>query len=78
MAAQKCLERFVQFYPEPVAAIIGEGMTTFELWEKENVEESRDQWYPFQSQEEWELAVWLAKNVGHNQIDEFLKLAMVS
>ena len=77
-AAQKHLERFVHFYPDSVAAIVGKGMTTFELWEKENAEASRDRWFPFQSQEEWELAVWLARNVGHNQIEEFLKLTMVS
>ncbi|KAI0693752.1 hypothetical protein BC835DRAFT_1207867, partial [Cytidiella melzeri] len=32
---------------------------------------------PFASKEEWEMAVWLIQNVGHNKIEEFLKLAMV-
>ncbi|KAH9943974.1 hypothetical protein B0H21DRAFT_864378 [Amylocystis lapponica] len=29
---------------------------------------------PFQSEEEWELAKWLIKNVGHTQAEKFLKL----
>ncbi|KAF8870929.1 hypothetical protein BD779DRAFT_1614010 [Infundibulicybe gibba] len=29
---------------------------------------------PFASEEEWELAKWLIKNVGHNQAEAFLKL----
>lgn len=53
-------------------------MPTFEKWERENAEAGRDQWFPFQSKEEWELAAWLAQNVGHNKIDEFLKLEIVS
>ncbi|EKM48505.1 uncharacterized protein PHACADRAFT_108850, partial [Phanerochaete carnosa HHB-10118-sp] len=30
------------------------------------------------SKEEWELARFLAKSLGHNKIDEFLKLNMIS
>jgi hypothetical protein len=33
---------------------------------------------PFKDAEEWELARWLIKNVGHGQVDELLKLLIVS
>ncbi|KDQ62841.1 hypothetical protein JAAARDRAFT_104347, partial [Jaapia argillacea MUCL 33604] len=35
-------------------------------------------WGPFEDQEEWELAQWLVRNVGHNQTDKFLKLLIVN
>lgn len=72
------LERFVELYPDAVGEILGEGLTTFERWKKENKERGQTQWYPFANKKEWELAAWLAQNVGHNKIDGFLKLAMVS
>ncbi|KAI0688665.1 hypothetical protein BC835DRAFT_1229337, partial [Cytidiella melzeri] len=52
--------------------------TTFERWDRENKEQHQNQWYPFGSKDEWEIAAWLAQNVGHNKIDELLKLEMVS
>lgn len=33
---------------------------------------------PFNSQDEWELAQWLLRNVGHNATEDFLKLPIVS
>ena len=33
---------------------------------------------PFNDDAEWELAKWLIKNVGHAQVDTFLKLSIVS
>jgi hypothetical protein len=33
---------------------------------------------PFKDAEEWELACWLIKNVGHRKVDEPLKLSIVS
>ncbi|KAF8196303.1 hypothetical protein K438DRAFT_1825958 [Mycena galopus ATCC 62051] len=32
---------------------------------------------PFADEEEWELAKWLIKNVGHNQVEVFLKLPII-
>lgn len=52
--------------------------TRFERWKREGEELGRCPWEPFASRAEWELARWLAKNVGQNQIEEFLKLEMVS
>lgn len=34
-------------------------------------------WGPFESEDDWEMAKWLVKNVGHNQAEDFLKLNMV-
>jgi hypothetical protein len=36
-----------------------------------------NEWAPFTSQEEWDLAWWLMNNVGQNSIDEYLKLPIV-
>ncbi|KAJ7646307.1 hypothetical protein DFH06DRAFT_1270854 [Mycena polygramma] len=33
---------------------------------------------PYADEEEWELAKWLIKNVGHNQTESFLKLPIVT
>ncbi|KAJ6545342.1 hypothetical protein B0H19DRAFT_955423 [Mycena capillaripes] len=33
---------------------------------------------PFADQEEWELAKWLIKNVGHNKTESFLKLPIIA
>ena len=37
-----------------------------------------EEWGPFASEDEWQLAKWLIKNMGQNQANEFLKLNMVS
>ncbi|KAI0683012.1 hypothetical protein BC835DRAFT_1423707 [Cytidiella melzeri] len=49
----------------------------FERWKGENEEQNQNKWYPFGSKDEWEMAACLAQNVGHNKIDEFLKLEMI-
>lgn len=55
----------------------GRGETKFERWRREEAEVGRSPWAPFASRAEWELASWLARNVGQNQIEEFLKLEIV-
>jgi hypothetical protein len=59
-------------------AIFGTVPTKFESICDEQVLQGADIWGPFKSNEEWELAKWLMKNIGHNQADEFLKLPIVS
>ncbi|KAI0342014.1 hypothetical protein BDW22DRAFT_1331469 [Trametopsis cervina] len=73
----ECLQRFVEKYPDPVATILGEGTTTFERWEQEKRDNGLSEWHPFGSKDEWELAAWLAQNVGHNKIEDFLQLEMI-
>lgn len=72
------LVRWVRAYPGPAGEVLGSGECTFERWRRENREAGRPHWHPFTSEKEWELGRWLAKNVGQNQIEEFLKLTVVS
>lgn len=57
---------------------VGEGCTKFEHIHNEQVLTDAKIWGPFQDEEEWELAKWLIKNVGHGQADSLLKLPTVS
>ncbi|KAI6103380.1 hypothetical protein F5141DRAFT_962869, partial [Pisolithus sp. B1] len=40
----------------------------------ESMQAAENMWAPFHSEEEWELARFLMKNVGQTRMDEFLKL----
>ena len=77
-------DRVEDVWDEPFAAekragaTIGVCKTLFESYRDEQVLEGADILGPFESDEEWELAKWLIKNVGHNQAEEFLKLPIVS
>lgn len=70
-------------YAEPCSPSLGAGAsygrkkTTFDIIRDEQVLRGAEIWGPFQNDAEWELAKWLIKNVGHNQAEEFLKLAVV-
>lgn len=59
-------------------ATFGESRTTFESIRDDQILRGAEVLGPFASDEEWELAKWLIKNVGHNQADVFLKLPIVS
>ena len=56
----------------------GNQKTSFEKIRDEDVLTGAAVWGPFRDEEEWELAKWLIKNVGHSQADNFLKLPIVS
>lgn len=75
---EDALTRLVERYLRAVAEILTKGRTRFERWERDRLGNGRSQWAPFATKADWELALWLATNVGHNQIDEFLKLSVVS
>lgn len=70
--------RFVQVYPGSAGKILGSGEGTFQRWKRENEEAGLQRWHPFTDENEWQLGRWLVKNAGQNQIDEFLKLPIVS
>ena len=72
------LEKWVLDYPDEAGEILREGMCTFERWRREAREAGHSCWHPFASDEEWEIGQWMAKNLGQNQIEEFLKLSAVS
>jgi hypothetical protein len=70
---------YIKDFPEDlgVGAVWGEDVPFFEKLRREQEENGSSQWGPFADQEEWELAMWLIRNVGHNQIDAFSNLNIV-
>jgi hypothetical protein len=70
--------RWTEAYPRRVAQGYGRAKTTFEGWRNEQMLRGASQWSPFKDEEEWELTLWLFKNVGQSAIDEYLKLPSVS
>ncbi|KAH7907825.1 hypothetical protein BJ138DRAFT_1013929 [Hygrophoropsis aurantiaca] len=67
-----------EFPPEKNAgAVFRQAPTTFERIRDEEVLKGGEVFGPFESEEEWELAKWLIKNVGANQMEAFLKLPIV-
>lgn len=66
--------RYGETYPHVAGFTYGPGSTTFEGW----MAEDGSRWEPFQSQEEWDLAKWLVRNVGRRGINELLDLDIVS
>ncbi|KAF8871026.1 hypothetical protein BD779DRAFT_1613985 [Infundibulicybe gibba] len=75
-AAPPKSQRYVEPFPRPVATPTrpSKEKTRFETLLEDQTKAKNDQWSPFASQEEWDLAVWLMKNVGQRSTDEFLKL----
>ncbi|KAI0342948.1 hypothetical protein BDW22DRAFT_1318377, partial [Trametopsis cervina] len=59
-------------------ATYGPSRTIFDQIRDQQVSANMEALGPFESASKWELAKWLVKNVGHNQAEEFLKLALVS
>ncbi|KAI6039427.1 hypothetical protein EDC04DRAFT_2895221 [Pisolithus marmoratus] len=68
---------FVKQYTGIAAQIFSSWPTVFEEMEKAEYKNCRSQWSPFQSEEEWDLAHFLMKNVGQMKIDEFLTLSLI-
>ncbi|KAF8160595.1 hypothetical protein BJ912DRAFT_915513 [Pholiota molesta] len=61
---------------QPVSAT--QGKTAFERIEDEQILKYGHVLGPFRDEEEWELAKWLIKNVGHTQADALLKLPIIA
>lgn len=66
--------RYGEIYPYAAGSTYGSESTTFESWIKEGV----SKWEPFRSREEWNLAKWLVKHIGHGGMNELLGLDIVS
>ncbi|KAJ7612278.1 hypothetical protein FB45DRAFT_875154 [Roridomyces roridus] len=58
-------------------ATYGGAKTTFELIRDEEVLKDGAVLGPFRDDDEWQLAKWLIKHVGHTATDDFLKLSMI-
>ncbi|KAI0070398.1 hypothetical protein K474DRAFT_1713361 [Panus rudis PR-1116 ss-1] len=69
--------RFVESYPRLVPDTFGEGLTQFEQWKMDGEVAGTSPWAPFESEEEWDLVRWMGENLGHNQIEAFLKLRTI-
>lgn len=74
---QRC---WVEEFPteKHARAHYGPGPTKFQSIQDDQILQGAEILGPFESEEEWELAKWLIKNMGHNQTDVFLKLPIVS
>ncbi|KAJ7155095.1 hypothetical protein C8R46DRAFT_1296282 [Mycena filopes] len=59
-------------------ATYGTAKTTFELIEDAEILKGGTVLGPFRDDDEWQLAKWLIKHVGHTATDEFLKLSIIS
>ncbi|KAI0077317.1 hypothetical protein K474DRAFT_1596309 [Panus rudis PR-1116 ss-1] len=70
--------RIVEGFPRLKSEVKGEGLTLFEQWQSDEKEGRNSRWAPFQGEDEWDLVSWMGRNLGHNQIEEFLKLRSVS
>ncbi|KAJ6572677.1 hypothetical protein B0H10DRAFT_2444294 [Mycena sp. CBHHK59/15] len=62
----------------PAGATYGKGQTTFEKIHDEEILKGAEVLGPFKEEDEWELAKWLIKHVGHTAADEFLKLRIIT
>ena len=72
--------RFVEQFPDKnlAGASFGRSRTSFDAIRDDQILRGAEILGPFNNDEEWQLAKWLIKNVGHNTAEEFLKLAVVS
>ena len=73
-------ENYIQDSPTNLGAgaVWGEDIPFFEKLRQEQIQNESSRWGPFEDQDEWELAQWLIRNTGHNQINDFLNLNIVS
>jgi len=69
---------FTEQYLGVAATILGKKGTVFESMEAADLAKGESEWAPFRDKDEWELAQFLMKNLGHTKIDELLKLSHVS
>lgn len=69
--------RWIQDFPEPAGVPLQQGKTFFEDVRQKQESKGEDLWAPYNNKDEWELAHWLLDNIGHNVIDQHLKLPIV-
>jgi len=70
--------RFIEYYPHHVAEHLRREQTAFESLKTRLEADKKQPWEPFESEEEWELASWLLKNVSQKSTNDYLKLPIVS
>ncbi|KAJ7754280.1 hypothetical protein B0H14DRAFT_2635460 [Mycena olivaceomarginata] len=73
-------DRWVQDFPEGLkaGAVIDECNSQFEKLRRTQKTERQEPWYPFQNEDEWEMARWLmTSGLSQGKIDQYLKLKSV-
>ena len=70
---------YIEEFPEHLGAgvVWGEELPFFEKLRQDQELNGSSRWGPFEDQDEWELATWLVRNTGQNQINSFLDLNIV-
>ncbi|KAL0057485.1 hypothetical protein AAF712_015869 [Marasmius tenuissimus] len=63
------LDPYVQDSPHQAGLCVSSGKTQFHQVDEEIFLKGDNVFGPFRDKEEWELAKWLIKNVGHNQAE---------
>jgi hypothetical protein len=62
----------------PAGFVVRNEWTEFECLQAAQRDSRTARWGTFKNQSDWELARWLVRNVRHKQMEEFMKLTMVS
>src|ERR1700679_1149001 len=71
--------RWIETYPEPAGNTHGQDLSKFESLRKVQISEGSAPWFPFESEDEWELGRWLmTSGISQKKINSFLKLHKVS
>ena len=70
---------YIEEFPDYLGAgaVWGEELPSFENLRRDQELNASSRWGPFEDQDEWELATWLVRNTGQNQINSFLNLKIV-
>jgi hypothetical protein len=70
--------RWIENYPKAAGSTHGQDLSKFESLKKEQTNEGSAPWFPFESEDEWELGRWLmTSGISQKKIDSFLKLHKV-
>ncbi|KAF7971991.1 hypothetical protein HWV62_19343 [Athelia sp. TMB] len=72
-----CRPEWVNPFPDAGQCLGARAKTNFEMIRDTQILKGDEVLGPFESDDEWQLAKWLIKNVGHNQAEEFLRLPIV-
>ncbi|KAI0290755.1 hypothetical protein BC826DRAFT_1106244 [Russula brevipes] len=64
-------------YPGPAGQPIREAKTTFAHAHQANDQAGQAPWAPFADKDEWEFGLWMLRTLGHQQMDDLLKLNFV-
>ena len=70
--------RYSEAYPRSAGQPFHKEKTQFEKFRDNDSAAGRQPWDPFSSKKEWELAIWIMKNVNQKATEQYLNLPIVS